>query len=58
LALVGLAMDTLYYMAALFVVENPRQYVTDLLGVPRYALMWLWGLNVAATRRDWSRTGR
>jgi cellulose synthase/poly-beta-1,6-N-acetylglucosamine synthase-like glycosyltransferase len=58
LAMTGLVMDAAYYLAALFVVENRKQYLSDLLGVPRYALMWLWGFNIAATRRDWSRTGR
>jgi len=57
-ALTGLAMDVTYYLALLPLLESRSQYLTDLIGAPRYAVMWLWSLNTAATRGDWSRSGR
>jgi len=57
-ALVGLALDTFYYLAAIKLVDNRREYVLDLLAAPRYALMWLYSLGLLLIRRGWLRAGR
>jgi cellulose synthase/poly-beta-1,6-N-acetylglucosamine synthase-like glycosyltransferase len=57
-ALGGLALDALYYLAAVKVVNNPRQYLRDLCAAPRYAAMWMWSMSLAAVRRGWLRAGR
>lgn len=58
LAVAGLAMDSFYYLAATKIVHNRRQYLTDLLAVPRYAAIWFCSLGLAAWRRGWLRAGR
>jgi cellulose synthase/poly-beta-1,6-N-acetylglucosamine synthase-like glycosyltransferase len=54
----GLLLDAAYYLAGAALVENPRQYLLDLLGSPRYAALWLYSFGVAAIRRGWLRAGR
>ncbi|MFN0111545.1 MAG: glycosyltransferase family 2 protein [Blastocatellia bacterium] len=59
LALAGLAMDAIYYLAGVAIVENPRRYLLDLLSVPRYAVMWFFSFGTALLRRRvWLRAGR
>lgn len=59
LALAGLAMDVMYYLAGAAIVDNPRRYLLDLLSVPRYALMWFYSFGTALIRRRvWLRAGR
>lgn len=59
LALAGLAMDAVYYLAGAAIVDNPRRYLLDLLSVPRYALMWFYSFGTAFIRRRvWLRAGR
>lgn len=58
-ALAGLAMDAIYYLAGAAIVDNPRRYLLDLLSVPRYALMWFYSFGTALIRRKvWLRAGR
>lgn len=58
-ALAGLAMDAIYYLAGATIVDNPRQYLLDLLAVPRYAAMWFYSFGTALIRRRvWLRAGR
>ncbi len=59
LALAGLLMDAVYYLAGAALVDNPRRYLLDLLSVPRYALMWFYSFGTALIRRRvWLRAGR
>lgn len=59
LALVGLAMDIIYYLAGAAMVDDPRRYLLDLLAVPRYAAMWFYSFGTALIRRKvWLRAGR
>jgi cellulose synthase/poly-beta-1,6-N-acetylglucosamine synthase-like glycosyltransferase len=58
LALAGLALDAVYYLAAAGVVGDPRRYLLDLCAAPRYAAMWMWSMSLAAVRRGWLRAGR
>lgn len=59
LALAGLSMDAIYYLAGAAIVDNPRLYLTDLFSVPRYALMWFYSFGTALIRRRvWLRAGR
>lgn len=59
LALAGLAMDILYYLAGAAMVDNPRRYLLDLFSVPRFALMWFYSFGTALIRRRvWLRAGR
>ena len=59
LALTGLAMDAIYYLAGAAIVDNPRRYLLDLLSVPRYAAMWFFSFGTALIRRRvWLRAGR
>jgi hypothetical protein len=51
LALAGLTMDAIYYLAGAAIVDHPRRYLLDLLAVPRYAGTWLYGLGIAMMRR-------
>ncbi len=64
-ALTGLALDLIYYLAGAAFVDRPRQYLRDLIAVPRYAAMWTLSLSIATFqwifRRDqrvWLRAGR
>lgn len=58
-ALWGLAMDAAYYLAGAAIVDNPRQYLLDLLSVPRYAMTWVFSFGTALIRRRvWLRAGR
>jgi cellulose synthase/poly-beta-1,6-N-acetylglucosamine synthase-like glycosyltransferase len=59
LALAGLTMDGIYYLAGAAIVDNPRRYLLDLLAVPRYAAMWFFSFGTAIVRRRvWLRAGR
>lgn len=59
LALVGVAMDAIYYLAGATIVDDPRRYLLDLLAVPRYAAMWFYSFGMAFFRRRvWLRAGR
>lgn len=59
LALAGLMMDGMYYLAGAAIVDNPRRYLLDLLAVPRYAAMWFFSFGTAIIRRRvWLRAGR
>jgi cellulose synthase/poly-beta-1,6-N-acetylglucosamine synthase-like glycosyltransferase len=61
LALAGLALDAIYYLAGAAMVDNPRRYLLDLLAVPRYAAIWFYSFGLAVIRRgqrDWLRVGR
>jgi 1,2-diacylglycerol 3-beta-glucosyltransferase len=56
---VALGADLLYYLCGAAIVDNPRRYLLDLLSVPRYALLWVYGLGLAVVRRGgWLRAGR
>ena len=60
-AAAGLAMDVLYYLAGAGFVDEPRRYLTDLMTVPRYAVMWLHSFALTLSRRGqkvWLRAGR
>ncbi|MEK7833511.1 MAG: glycosyltransferase family 2 protein, partial [Acidobacteriota bacterium] len=59
IALAGLAMDAIYYLAGAAIVDNPRRYLLDLFSVPRYALMWFYSFGTALIRRKvWLRARR
>jgi len=59
LALLGLAMDAVYYLAGAGAVDDPRRYLLDLLAVPRYAGLWFYSFGMALIRRGvWLRAGR
>ncbi len=59
LAMIGLAMDAVYYLAGAAIVDNPRRYLLDLLSVPGYLAMWSYGFGMALIRRRvWMRAGR
>lgn len=61
LAIVGLVMDAIYYLAGAAIVDNPRRYLLDLLAVPRYGAMWFYSFGMAVVRRgqkSWLRAGR
>jgi len=59
LALAGLAMDVVYYLAGAAMVDDPRRYLLDLLAVPRYAGLWFYSFGMALIRRRvWLRAGR
>ncbi len=59
LALMGLAMDAVYYLAGAAIVDDPRRYLLDLLAVPRYVAMWFYSFGMAVIRRKvWLRAGR
>jgi cellulose synthase/poly-beta-1,6-N-acetylglucosamine synthase-like glycosyltransferase len=61
LALVGLTLDAIYYLAGAGIVDDPRRYLLDLLAVPRYGAMWFYGFGMALIRRgqkNWLRAGR
>lgn len=59
MALAGLAMDGIYYLAGAAIVDDPRRYLLDLLAVPRYAAMWFYSFGTALIRRRvWLRAGR
>lgn len=59
IALAGLAMDGIYYLAGAAIVDDPRRYLLDLLAVPRYAAMWFYSFGTALIRRRvWLRAGR
>jgi cellulose synthase/poly-beta-1,6-N-acetylglucosamine synthase-like glycosyltransferase len=60
-AVVGLAMDLVYYLAGAAMVDNPRRYLLDLFAAPRYAAIWSYSFGIAMIRRgqrDWLRVGR
>ncbi len=60
-ALAGLALDAIYYLAGAAMVDDPRRYLLDLLGAPRYAAMWFYSFGIAIVRRGqrgWLRAGR
>jgi cellulose synthase/poly-beta-1,6-N-acetylglucosamine synthase-like glycosyltransferase len=54
----GLSLDVLYYLIGAAFVEDPRVYLRDLLAVPRYAAMWMYGFGLATVKRGWLRAGR
>jgi cellulose synthase/poly-beta-1,6-N-acetylglucosamine synthase-like glycosyltransferase len=64
IALAGLAMDAVYYLAAAAIVDQPRRYLFDLLSTPLYAAMWFYSFGITMTRRGkrgqrvWLRAGR
>lgn len=59
LAMAGLGMDGIYYLAGAAIVDDPRRYLLDLLAVPRYAAMWFYSFGTAFLRRRvWLRAGR
>ncbi len=61
LALVGLALDALYYLIGAALVEDRARYLQDLLAAPRYVAMWLYSIGLATFRRgrrDWLKAGR
>jgi len=59
MALAGLTMDGIYYLAGAAIVDDPRRYLLDLLAVPRYAAMWFYSFGTALIRRRvWLRAGR
>lgn len=57
-AVMGLAMDGFYYLAATKIVNNRQQYLSDLLAAPHYAGMWIYSLWLAAISRGWLRAER
>lgn len=55
----ALGADALYYLCGAFIMENRKRYLLDLLSFPRYAVLWVYGLCLAAVRRGgWLRAGR
>lgn len=59
LALLGLILDAIYYLAGAMLVDNPQRYLLDLISVPRYAAMWFYSFGTALIRRKiWLRAGR
>ncbi len=61
IALAGLALDVIYYLAGAAMVDDPRRYLLDLLSSPRYAAMWFYSFGIALIRRGqrgWLRAGR
>jgi cellulose synthase/poly-beta-1,6-N-acetylglucosamine synthase-like glycosyltransferase len=58
LALLGLLLDALYYLAGALLVDDRRRYLRDLLAAPRYVLMWFFSFGMATVRRGWLRAGR
>jgi cellulose synthase/poly-beta-1,6-N-acetylglucosamine synthase-like glycosyltransferase len=57
-AATGLLLDVLYYLGGAAFVEEPARYCRDLLAMPRYAAMWMYGFGLATVRRGWLRAGR
>lgn len=57
-ALLGLALDALYYLGGAVIVEERQRYLQDLLSTPRYVAMWLYGFGLATVRRGWLKAGR
>lgn len=59
LALLGLILDAIYYLAGAMIVDNPKRYLLDLILVPRYVAMWFYSFGTALIRRRiWLRAGR
>lgn len=58
LALLGLALDVLYYLGGAAIVEERQRYLQDLLAAPRYVAMWLYSFGLATVRRGWLKAGR
>lgn len=59
LALLGLVLDAVYYLAGAALVDNPQRYLLDLILMPRYAVMWFYSFGTALVRRRvWLRAGR
>lgn len=61
LALAGLILDAVYYLAGAALVDDPRRYLLDLLAAPRYIGMWFYSFGMAVLRRSqrsWLRAGR
>lgn len=64
IALTGLAMDMIYYLAGAAIVDNPRRYLLDLLAVPRFGAMWFHSFGIILNhmirrgQRGWLRAGR
>jgi cellulose synthase/poly-beta-1,6-N-acetylglucosamine synthase-like glycosyltransferase len=58
LALLGLALDVLYYLGGAVIVEERQRYLQDLLAAPRYVAMWLYSFGLATVRRGWLKAGR
>lgn len=59
LALLGLMLDAIYYLAGAMIVDNPKRYLLDLISVPRYVAMWFYSFGTALIRRRiWLRAGR
>jgi cellulose synthase/poly-beta-1,6-N-acetylglucosamine synthase-like glycosyltransferase len=58
LAAAGLALDLVYYLSVFLFVSDSRRYLIDILALPRYAMLWLRTLSMAAFHRDWLRGGR
>lgn len=51
IAMAGLVMDMAYYLGAVWIVDNPRRYLFDLITAPRYAAMWFYSFGIAIVRR-------
>lgn len=58
LALAGLLLDALYYLAGALWIGERQRYLQDLLAAPRYVAMWLYSLGLATVRRGWLKAGR
>ena len=57
----ALISDLLYYLAGIFIVEDRRRYLQDMLSAPGYAALWVYSIGVAVVRRrrsGWLRAGR
>lgn len=60
-AIFGLLLDLVYYLAGAVFVDRPAQYLRDLCAVPLYAAVWLYGLFLAIinrSRKVWLKAGR
>ncbi len=57
-ATVGLLMDAAYYLAGICAVVDRRQYILDILALPRYGWVWLNSLVLMKSRKRWLRAAR
>lgn len=58
---IALTFDFLYYLGGVFIIEDRRTYLKDLLSAPGYAAIWVYSIGVAVVRRSrsgWLRAGR
>jgi cellulose synthase/poly-beta-1,6-N-acetylglucosamine synthase-like glycosyltransferase len=52
LAALALVADGTYYIAGLWLVDEPRRYAVALARAPLYLVMWMWSLIISALSRN------